>query len=108
MSIQKNKITTLSYFIKRLKDCSFQTWKITDCYAKSDPRKWTILIDPGNSSLFITCYENKDFKGEMMFEFNDGGRLFPRNYSLKTSSMEVVITILIEKGIKQLLAPLPH
>ena len=43
-----------------------------------------------------------------MFEFNDGGRLFPRNYSLKTSSMEVVITILIEKGIKQLLAPLPH
>ena len=98
----KNKITTLSYFIKRLKDCNFETWKMYNKYADSDPRKWTILIDPGDSSVFVTCYENRDFKGEMMFEFNDGGRLFPRNYSLKTSSMEVVITSLIERGIPQL------
>jgi hypothetical protein len=73
-------------------------------YADSDPRKWTILIDPGDSSVFVTCYENRDFKGEMMFEFNDGGRLFPRNFSLKTSSMEVVITNLIERGVKQIVA----
>ena len=37
-----------------------------------------------------------------MFEFNDGGRVFPRNFSLITSSMEVVISLLIEKGITQL------
>jgi hypothetical protein len=73
-------------------------------YADSDPRKWTILIDPGDSSVFVTCYENRDFKGEMMFEFNDGGRLFPRNFSLKTSSMEVVITNLIERGVKQIVS----
>jgi len=102
MKIIKNKITTLSYFVKRLKDCKFNTWKINTNYSLTDPRKWTILVDPGNSSLFITCYENKDFKGEMMFEFNDGGRLYPRNYSLKTSSMEVVITNMIEKGIPQM------
>lgn len=101
MSIVKNKITTLSYFVKRLKDSQFVTWKICSIYADSDPRKWTILVDPGNISLYITCYENKDFKGEKMFEFNDGGRLFPRNYSLKTASMEVIITTLLEKGITQ-------
>lgn len=102
MRILKNKITTLSYFVKRLKDCQINTWKINTCYANSDPRKWTILVDPGNASLFITCYENKDFKGEMMFEFNDGGRLFPRNFSLKTSSMEVIITNLISRGVSQI------
>ena len=36
-----------------------------------------------------------------MFEFNDGGRLFPRNYSIKTSSMEVIVTVLIERGVSQ-------
>jgi len=29
----KNKITTLSYFVKRLKDCGFTTWKMYDKYA---------------------------------------------------------------------------
>jgi len=100
--MNKNKITTLSYFVKRLKDCGFNTWKMFDKYAESDPRKWTILIDPGNTSVYITCYENKDYKGDKMFEFNDGARLFPRNYSVKTSSMEVVVTHLIEKNVPQL------
>jgi hypothetical protein len=98
----KNKITTLSYFVKRLKDSGFTTWKICNNYSFADPRKWTIMIDPGNTSIFVTCYENKDFKSEKMFEFNDGGRLFPRNFSLKTSSMEVIITTLIEKGVSQI------
>lgn len=102
MNISKNKITTLSYFIKRLKDSKFTVWKICDNYSISDPRKWTVLVDPGNFSIFITCYENKDFKSEKMFEFNDGGRFFPRNFSLKTTSMEVVITTLIEKGVQQI------
>jgi hypothetical protein len=37
-----------------------------------------------------------------MFEFNDGGRLFPKNFSLKTTSIEVVVTTLIERGISQI------
>lgn len=102
MNINKNKITTLSYFVKRLKDSGFNIWKICNNYAQSDPRKWTIMIDPGNASIFVTCYENRDFKSEKMFEFNDGGRLFPRNFSLKTTSIEVVVTTLIERGVSQI------
>jgi hypothetical protein len=102
MNINKNKITTLSYFVKRLKDSGFNVWKICNNYAQSDPRKWTLMIDPGNASVFVTCYENRDFKSEKMFEFNDGGRLFPKNFSLKTTSIEVVVTTLIERGISQI------
>lgn len=102
MNINKNKITTLSYFIKRLKDSGFNVWKICNNYAQSDPRKWTVMIDPGDASIFVTCYENKDFKGEKMFEFNDGGRLFQRNYSIKTTSMEIIVTALLDKGVRQL------
>jgi hypothetical protein len=102
MNINKNKITTLSYFVKRLKDSGFNVWKICNNYAQSDPRKWTVMIDPGNASVFVTCYENRDFKSEKMFEFNDGGRLFPKNFSLKTTSIEVVVTTLIERGISQI------
>ena len=102
MNINKNKITTLSYFVKRLKDCGFNIWKICNNYAQSDPRKWTIMIDPGNAAIFVTCYENRDFKSEKMFEFNDGGRLFPRNFSLKTSSIEVIVTALLERGVTQI------
>jgi hypothetical protein len=60
------------------------------------------MIDPGNSSVFVTCYENRDFKSDKMFEFNDGGRLFPKNFSLKTTSIEVIVTTLIERGISQI------
>jgi hypothetical protein len=34
-----------------------------------------------------------------MFEFDDGGRFFPKNWSLKTESIEVIVTKLIQKGI---------
>jgi hypothetical protein len=37
-----------------------------------------------------------------MFEFNDGGILFPKIFSLKTTSIEVVVTTLIERGIPQI------
>ena len=59
------------------------------------------MIDPGGSSILVTCYESKDFRGEVMFEFNDGGNKFIKNYNLKTKSMEIVITNLIERGIQQ-------
>lgn len=98
----KNKISTPGYFIKRLKDNNFNTFKIFKNYAEADPRRWTILVDPGGASIFITCYENSDFHNEIMFEFNDGGRLFPKNFSLKTTSIEVVVTKLLEAGVKQL------
>lgn len=99
---KRNKITTLAYFTKRLKDSGFLVWKICNIYSEHDPRRWTVMVDPGNTSVFITCFENKNFKDEKMFEFNDGGMLFPRNFSLITNSMEVIVTILLEKGVPQL------
>lgn len=101
MKGKKNNITTLGYFTKRIRDSGFVALKIFDSYSESDSRKWTVVVDPGNSSLFITCYVNKNFNGEYYFEFNDGGVLFPKNYNLKTKSMEIIVTMMIEKGVSQ-------
>jgi hypothetical protein len=95
----KNSIKTPSYFIKRLRDSGFIVWKIFSDYGMHDPRCWTILVDPSGSSVFITCYLNKDFFGDVMFELNDGGRKFLKNFSLKTESLEVIITHLLSAGV---------
>ena len=42
-----NKITTQSYFIKRLKDSGYLVYRLFDEYSESDPRNWTVMIDPG-------------------------------------------------------------
>ena len=97
----KNKPTTLGYFINRLKDSGFITIKIFNKYSIADPRKWSVMVDPSGHSLLITCYENKGFRGDVTFEFNDGGNKFPKNWNLVTKSMEVVITTLIEHGVAQ-------
>lgn len=97
----KNKVTTGGYFLNRLKDSGFVAIRLFKDYAVHDPRKWTIMVDPGGHSLIITCYVNKDYAGEVFFEFNDGGNKFPKNYNLKTQSMEIVVTTLIERGVPQ-------
>ena len=98
--ISKNKVRTPSYFVKRLRDNGFIVWKIFQQYAKNDSRLWTVLVDPGNSSIFITCFQNKDFNGDIMFEINDGGVRFVRNFSLRTDSIESVVLLLLERGIQ--------
>jgi hypothetical protein len=98
--ITKNKVRTPSYFVKRLRDNGFIVWKIFQQYNKNDPRLWTILVDPGNSSIFITCFQNKDFNGDIMFEISDGGIRFVRNFSLRTDSIESVVLMLLERGIQ--------
>jgi hypothetical protein len=100
-SKSKNSITTGGYFLSRLRDSGFIAIRVFKDYPIHDPRKWTIMVDPGGHSLFITCYVNKESPGEIMFEFNDGGNKFINNYKLKTQSMEIIVTTLIEKGIPQ-------
>jgi hypothetical protein len=34
-----------------------------------------------------------------MFEFNDGGNYFPKNFSISTESIEVVVQLLVDRGI---------
>lgn len=96
---ERNRLKTPGYFIKRLRDNKFITLRVFQKYSFNDPRKWTVLVDPGNTSLYITCYENKENNNEVMFEFDDGGRLFPRNWYIKTHSIEIIIQKLIEKGV---------
>ena len=63
---KKNKLKTPGYFIKRLKDNDFVTLRIFDKYSDSDPRKWTVLVDPKGSSVYIegqlqtNSYEDKN------------------------------------------------
>lgn len=97
----KNKVTTQGYFVKRLRDCNFIAIKVFNEYPQHDPRKWTIMVDPEGACVMITCYQNKSFRGDVYFEINDGGNKFPKNYNLKSSSMEVIITTLIERGVSQ-------
>lgn len=94
-----NKIKTAGYFIKRLKDSGFVVFKIFNAYSASDPRRWTVLVDPGISSVYITCYSNKNEINETLFEFDDGGVNFNRGFFLKTDSLEPLISLLIQKGV---------
>jgi hypothetical protein len=98
---KKNKLKTAGYFIKRLKDNDFVTLRIFDKYSETDPRRWTVLVDPGGASVYITCFENTPFKGEYLFSFNDGNQVFNNNFSLKTDSIEVVVSKLLRSGVQQ-------
>lgn len=100
MSNPKNKIRTPSYFMKRLRDNGFIVLKVFNSYGEHDPRRWTVLVDPGSTSVYVTCYHNKDFLNEIMFEFNDGGVRFVKNFSIKTDSIEVIISHLLERGVQ--------
>ena len=102
-----NKIKTAGYFIKRLKDSGFVVFKIFNAYAATDSRRWTVLIDPGVSSVFVTCHQNKTEINEILFEFDDGGVKFSRGSYLKTESIETVITYLIERGVDNITANNP-
>lgn len=95
----KNKITTVSYFIKRLRDSGYVCDKLYTEYAYSDPRSWTVVVDPKNSSVFITCFNNHNDLGEEYFEMHDGGQYIPEHFKIKTSSIEIIVEYLDKFGI---------
>jgi hypothetical protein len=98
MRTSKNKIRTAGYFIKRLRDSGFIVIKSFFRYSKSDPRRWTVIVDPSNTSVFVTCFTNKNFLGEVLFKLDDGDQKIPGSMYLKTDSIEVVISYLLNKG----------
>lgn len=85
--------------MKRLRDNGFIVLKLFAFYAKSDPRRWTLLINPGQASVFITCYQNKDAVDEFLFEISDGGQFIPKNLLLKTDSIEVIVEYLLSHNV---------
>ncbi len=97
----KNKLKTPGYFIKRLKDSGFATLRMFNKYGEHDSRRWTVLVDPGGVSVYVTCFENLPFKDEFLFSFSDGGQRFKRGYVLKTNSIEVVVQRLLDHGCQQ-------
>lgn len=95
----RNKLKTPSYFIKRLRDNGFIVIKLFSVYKKSDPRRWTVMVNPSERSVMITCYNNKNEYGDVSFEVNDGGVNIPKNMFINTSSIEVVVDYLITHGV---------
>jgi hypothetical protein len=96
--MSKNKIRTPGYFIKRLKDNGFIVLKVFSIYNKADPRRWTVLVNPSEVSVYITCFNDGSDNNATCFEFNDGGNRFPRNLTLKTESIETVVDYLLKYG----------
>lgn len=94
-----NKLTTLGYVLKRLRDSGYVANKMFADYGNNDPRAWSIVIDPGGSSVFCTCYINDPFVGETFFEIYDGNQYIPGRLKIQTSSFEVLIEQLVKYGI---------
>jgi hypothetical protein len=95
----KTKITTVGYFLKRLRDSGYVADKLYTDYKESDSRSWTVIVDPANTSIFITCFNNKSYLGEEFFEIYDGGQYIPENFRIKTSSIEIVVEYLVKFNI---------
>jgi hypothetical protein len=95
----KTKITTISYFLKRLRDSGYVADKLYTDYSISDSRSWTVVVDPANASIMVTCFNNRNFLGEEYFEIYDGSQYVPDNFKIKTSSIEVVIEYLVKFNI---------
>lgn len=95
----KNKITTCSYFIKRLRDSGYVADKLYSEFNEADPRSWVAVIDPGVATVFVTCYNNHNELGEEYFEIYDGGQYIPNNFKIKSSSIEVIVEYLVKFGI---------
>lgn len=96
-----NKLTTLGYFRKRLKDCGYNSVEVYRNFSETDPRVWTLVIDPGNASIFCTCYINYAEIGQSFFELYDGGQYIPGKFKISTSSFEVVVEYLNKLNISK-------
>lgn len=94
-----NKVTTLGYFMKRMRDSGYRVDRLFDSYNSTDPRAWTVIVDPGVASLFCTCYINRADIDDNYFELYDGGQFIPSRFILKTSSIEILISYLVKYGI---------
>jgi len=57
------------------------------------------MVNPTEASVLITCYANKNNIDEILFEIDDGGKRVPKNFFIKTSSIEVIIDYLLGHGV---------
>lgn len=97
--MSSNKLTTMGYFINRLRNSGYIVDKLFNNYSMTDPRAWTIIIDPGVASVLCTCYINRNDIGDVYFEIYDGGQFIPEKLKIKTNSIEVIVGYLAKFGI---------
>ena len=101
----QNKLTKQAYFIKRLRDSGYSVERLFASYSYSDPRLWTIMINPKGASVLCTCYINNgetegiNPKNKYFFEVFDGGQFIPGRLKIDTNSIEVLVTYLIQYGV---------
>jgi len=96
-----NKLTTMGYFIKRLRDCGYIVDRLFNHYSLTDPRCWTVVINPGCASVFCTCYQNDKTFGNTYFEIYDGYQFLPGRFKIETSSIETFVEYLVKFGINE-------
>ena len=94
-----NKLTTLGYTLKRLRDCGYYAHKIFTDYGDHDSRCWTIVIDPKGMSVFCTCFVNEPFFGDSYFELYDGNQFLPGRLKIQTNSFEILAEHLQKNNI---------
>lgn len=94
-----NKISTLGYFKKRLRDNGFIVIDLFKNYSSSDKRKWTIMINPGVESIHITCSISDEFDTPVFEISDDGQKIRLKHVQIATASMEVVISRLLDWGV---------
>lgn len=87
----KNKITTQGYFVRRLRNEGYYVSRVYDRYSDNDRRKWTIAINPGTDSIFITCVDKGDWPHRGMYRIDDNGSTFPHNFYINTESVDVMM-----------------
>lgn len=98
-----NKLETMGYFMKRLKDSGYPIKPLFTNYSMSDTRSWTVIIDAGNASIICTCHSNSPEPGRFYFELSDGGQYIKgKFFRIETSSIETFITWLVKFGINPL------
>lgn len=97
--MSSSKPTTCGYFMMRMRDCGYRVEKLFEDYSGTDPRSWTVIIDPGVASVICTCFINRTELGDNHFEFYDGGQFLPPSMKIKTQSIDVLIENLVKYGI---------
>lgn len=95
-----NSIATPGYFIKRMRDAGFIVIRLFDKFTPEDSRKWMVCVNPSQESVIITCHNNFTEERDLIkFQLDDGNVKWPKNFYLNTSSINIVIQELKDKGV---------
>lgn len=85
--------------MSRIRDNGYIADRLFANYGEHDPRVWTVIIDPGGASVFLTCMKNVDGLNTVYFEMYDATQFVPGRFKINTDSIEVICTYLHEFGV---------